>query len=144
MTSIPITDNPTSKDLMSIADHINAQLAALNLLPLTSEQLDCLGDATRLSEAAAMLDDLAARCGVQLPRPKGVETGPFASEDEAREEAEKQVKEWPVVTLDEMATDDGRSYGTNEYTVIAFSGPDAALAAACGGWVTYWVAGQEY
>jgi hypothetical protein len=129
---------------MAIADRINTQLAALNLLPLTSEQIDCLVDPARLDEAAAMLDDLAARCGVRLPLPEGEETGPFTSEDEAREEAEEQAKKYDAVALDEAATDDGRSYGNNEYYVIGFSGPDAALAAACRGWVTYWVAGQQH
>jgi hypothetical protein len=44
-----------------------------------------------------------------------------------------------------MATDDGRSYGRNEYYVTGFNGPDAALAAACRvGVVTYWVGGEEH
>jgi hypothetical protein len=129
---------------MTLADRINTQLAALNLLPLTSEQIQCLTDPARLEEAAAMLDDLAARCGVRPPLPEGVETGPFASEEEAREEAEEQAKRYDAVALDEIATDDGRSYGTNEYHVIGFSGPDAALAAACRGWITYWVKGEKH
>jgi len=129
---------------MSLVDSINAQLAELDLLPLTSEQIECLTDAARLDEAAAMLDDLAARCRVRLPLPEGTETGPFASEDEAREEAEEQAKKYDAVALDEAATDDGRSYGNNEYYVIGFSGPDAALAAACRGWVTYWVNGAQH
>jgi|JI6StandDraft_1071083.scaffolds.fasta_scaffold86525_2 hypothetical protein len=128
---------------MTLADRINTQLAALNLLPLTSEQLACLADPAHLDEAAAMLDDLAARCGVRLPLPEGVETGPFKSEEEAREEAEEQIQRYDAVALDEMATDEGRSYGNNEYYLIGFNGPDAAIAAACKGYITYWVKGQE-
>jgi hypothetical protein len=128
---------------MTLADRINTQLADLNLLPLTSEQVECLTDRARLDEAAAMLDDLAARCGVRLPLPDGIETGPFADEDEAREEAEEQAKKYDAVALDEAATDDGRSYGNNEYYVIGFTGPDAALAAARRGWITYWVKGEQ-
>jgi hypothetical protein len=129
---------------MTLPDQINSQLVTLDLLPLTSEQIECLADPSRLDEAAAMLDDLAARCGVRLPLPEGVETGPFKSEGEAREEAEEQAKKYDAVALDEMATDEGRSYGNNEYFVIGFTGPDAALAAACRGWVTYWVKGEQH
>ncbi len=128
---------------MTLVDSINAQLAALDLLPLTSEQIECLSDPARLDEAAAMLDDLAVRCRVLLPLPEGTETGPFATEDEARDEAEEQAKNYDAVALDEAATDDGRSYGSNEYYVIGFTGPDAALAAACRGYITYWVNGVQ-
>ena len=39
-----------------------------------------------------------------------------------------------------MATDEGRSYGRNEYYVIGFSGPNAGLAAACKSWSgVYWL-----
>ena len=129
---------------MSLVDRINAELSALNLLPLTSEQIECLSDPLRLDEAAAMLNDLAARCRVRLPLPEGTEAGPFVSQDEAREKAEEQARKYDAVALDEAATDDSRSYGSNEYYVIGFTGPDAALAAACRGWITYWVKGEQH
>lgn len=129
---------------MTIQDQINTQLTKLGLSPLHSEQLECLNDRSRLKEAAGMLDDLIARCGVRLPRPTGTEYGPFKSDEEAREEAERLAQGHEVVWLDEMATDDGRSFGDNEFYVTAFSGPDAALAAATGYSVlAYWVGGTE-
>jgi hypothetical protein len=128
---------------MTLVNRINEQLALLDLLPLTGEQVACLADAARIEEAAAMLDDLAARCRVRLPLPEGVEIGRFDSEDEAREEGAEQALRYDAVALDEMATDEGRSYGNNEYYLIGFTGPDAAIAAACRGYITYWIRGAE-
>lgn len=130
---------------MTLADQINAQLAKYDLLPLNSEQLACLADHARIEEAVAMLDDLRARCGVRLLPPKGTEFGPFESEEAAREEARQQATRFEAVCVDEMATDEGRSYGRNEYYVIGYDGPDAALVAASRPEVVaYWVSGEEH
>jgi hypothetical protein len=129
---------------MTFLDQINAQLTQFRLLPLNSEQLECLNDRSRLKEAAGMLDDLAARCAVQLPHPSGTEHGAFATEEEAREQAEQLAQNHGVVWLDELATDEGRSFGDDEFYVRAFDGPDAALAAALGSSVlACWVEGTE-
>jgi hypothetical protein len=133
-----------SEHTMNLAEQINVQLVFLRLLPLNSEQLDCLNDPARLDEAAGMLNDLAVRCGVRLPFPAGTELGPFASEEEAREEAQEQAQRFDAVCIDKMATDEGRSYGRNEYYVTGFNGPNAALAAACRADAGYWVAGKEH
>lgn len=130
---------------MTLADQINEQLAKHDLLPLNSEQLACLGDRVRIEEAVAMLDDLRARCGVRLPPPQGTEFGPFESEEAAREEAAEQASRFEAVCIDEMATDDGRSYGRNEYYVVGFDGSDAALRAPSRPEVVaYWVDGEEH
>lgn len=130
---------------MMLAEEINAQLSKYGLSPLNSEQLRCLEDRSRIEEAVAMLDDLRARCGVHLARLDGVEFGPFNSEDEAREEAASQAARFDTVCVDEMATDDGRSYGSNEYYVVGFKGADSALrAAARAEVVSYWVDGEEH
>jgi hypothetical protein len=131
---------------MTLPDRINAQLATLDLLPLTSEQVACLTDPNRIEEAAGMLDDLHARCGVRLPLPQGTDVGPvFDNEEEARDEAREQANRFDAVCVEEMATDDGRSFGINEFRLVAFTGPDAALAAACHpGVVAYWVDGQQH
>ncbi len=129
---------------MTLADRINTQLAALDLLLLNPEQIECLADRDRLDEAAAMLNDLSYRCGVRLPFPAGTEFGPYASEDEAREEAEEQAQRYAAVCIEELATDEGRSYGRNEYFVTGYTGPDAALAAACSADAGYWVDGEKY
>lgn len=132
--------------MAALIEQINAQLATLTLQPLNEEQLECLRDPARLPEAAGLLDDLAARCGVVLPLPAGQDLGPvLGDEEQAREEAEAQAGTYDAVCIEAMATDDSRSYGGSEYRVIGFNGPDAALAAACyPGAVAYWVKGKEY
>jgi hypothetical protein len=132
--------------MSSLIDQINAQLAALKLQPLNQEQIDCLRDRSRLEEAAGMLDDLRARCGVRLPFPAGQDLGPvFQDEEQAREQAEEQAHAYEAVCIEVMASDDHRSYGGSEYRVIGFTGPDGALAAACDPCaLAYWVDGQEY
>jgi hypothetical protein len=130
---------------MNLADHINAELLRLRLHPLISEQLACLADPGRIEEAVAMLDDLRARCGVRLPVPEGVEFGPFKDEEEAREEARERAADFDAVAVDEMATDDSRSYGGNEYYVTGYKGRDVALlAAARPEVVAYWVGSEEH
>jgi hypothetical protein len=131
--------------MTNLADQINQQLAKRDLLPLTSEQIECLTDPTRVDEAVGMLDDLAARCGIRLPLPTGTELGPFNSEEEAREEVREQAQRFEAVCIDVVASDEGRSFGTNEYYVIGFNGPAAALAAACHTEaIAYWVRGKEH
>jgi hypothetical protein len=130
---------------MSLVDRLNAELAKLKLLPLTSDQIECLNDLARVEEAAAMLDDLHVRCGVQLRLPKPEDVAlPFQDEDKAREAAEAHARNFDAVCIEEIATDNSRSYGGDEYRVLGFNGPEAALAAACHPCRTaYWVAGNE-
>lgn len=130
---------------MALIEDINTQLREMNLIPLNEEQLVCLADPERVDEAAAMLDDLQARCGVRLQAPVGEEFGPFESEDAAIEKAEEIADEFDAVAVDEMATDDHRSYGGVEYYVSGFKGPTAALDAARRDDIgTYWVKGKRH
>jgi hypothetical protein len=131
---------------MSISASINSELRRLALEPLVEDQLACLGDSSRLEEAAGMLSDLRDRCGVQLPLPGGVELGgPYASVDQACDRAAAQAKTHLVVVVDEMATDESRSYGTNtEFYVTGFDGPEAAIALAdTARWVALWARGVK-
>lgn len=129
---------------MNIIERLNVRLAERDLHPLTSEQIDCLNDPSRLDEAAAMLEDLRARCRVDLPLPEGEEFGPFDDEDEADTQAEELAEKFAAVAVDATATDDGRSRGHNEFYVIGFTGPDAGLAAACTSWSgAYWLHGKR-
>jgi hypothetical protein len=129
---------------VTLADDINAQLAPLGRAALTIEQLECLDDPARVEEAAAMLDDLQARFGVRVALPEGEELPTaFYDEEEARAEARKQAAHFDAVCVEAMATE-GRTRDSDEYYVITFSGPGAALAAASRSqMVAYWVAGQE-
>jgi hypothetical protein len=130
---------------MTLADEINAELRRLDLIPLNEEQLACLADPQRVDEAAAMLDDLQARCRVRLKAPQGDESGPFESYDEALEEAEEMATRFEAVAIDEMSTDEHRSYGGVEYYVSGFNGPDAALNAARRDQLGYyWVKGERH
>jgi hypothetical protein len=131
---------------MTNEERINQELARLDLLPLTADQVRCLYDPKQLEDAAGMLADLRDRCGVRLPLPIGdALAGPCASEDEARELAELRLQGYEVVTVDEMATDDSRSTGGgNEFYVTGYRGPDAALALADQtNWLACWVGEQE-
>lgn len=130
---------------MTLAEEINAELLRLDLIPLNAEQLACLADPQRADEATAMLDDLRARCGVHLMPPQGEELGPFESYDEALEEAQEMATRFDAVAIDEMSTDEHRSYGGVEYYVSGFNGPDAALNAARRDQLGYyWVNGVRH
>jgi hypothetical protein len=48
------------------ADTLNARIAALDLLPLDSEQVSLLTDLNERQQRRAMLEDLRDRCGVQI------------------------------------------------------------------------------
>ena len=48
------------------ADTLNARIAALDLLPLDSEQVSLLTDLNEREQRRAMLEDLRDRCGVQI------------------------------------------------------------------------------
>lgn len=131
---------------MTIIDRINEDLGSRSLAMLTQEQAACLHDPSRLEEAAGMLADLRDRCAVRLPLPSGLDLGgPYESEEEAREAAEKHCQSYPVITVDEMATDDSRSNGVgDEFYVTAHTGPSAALVVSDPGrWVACWVSGTE-
>lgn len=129
---------------MTLVHKINDQLATLDLAPLNSEQIECLRDPARIEEAAGMLQDLQDRCGVRLPFPEGEDLGVFSLEEEARDKAEEEARRFDAVSIEEMASDDGRSFGTNEFYVTGFTGPEAALAAACRPLLlTFWVTGEE-
>lgn len=130
--------------MSQLVDRINSQLVSQKLEPLNEDQIECLRDRSRLDEAAGMLDDLHARCGVRLPLPDGLVVGTFTGEEEARAEAEDRAKAFDAVCIDELATDDSRSFGGNEYRVIGFSGRDAALAAVCFGSIASWIDGTEH
>jgi len=129
---------------MTIADTINEQLVSKGLPRLTAEQVECLTTPARVEEAVALLHDLKARCGVRLALPPGDELATaFENEEDAREEAAKQAVHFDAVCVEAMATDN-RMRSTDEYYVIRFTGPEAALAAASHSQaVAYWVAGQE-
>jgi hypothetical protein len=129
---------------MTLIERINAQLIALDLAPLNSEQVLCLIDPARVEEAADMLDDLTVRCGLRLQLPEGDHLGAFVSEEDARHAAEEQARIFDAVCIEELATDDSRSGGGNEYHVIAFSGPDGVLASSYHGQaVARWLAGRQ-
>jgi len=131
---------------MSIEDRINSELTRFNLPPLVAEQIECLHDPARLEEAAGMLSDLRDRCGVRLPLPAGVSIGgPYLQEEEAVAAARRVRADFPVVTVDRMATDESRSTGVrDEYYVSGYSGPGAAVALAQQSqWVTCWLRGQK-
>lgn len=130
---------------MTFAEHINVQLAERGLMPLDSGQTACLQDPSRVREAVNILDDLYARFGFRFPGFHGTEFGPFESEDAARIEATLQAPCFDAVCIDAMATDEGRSYGNNEFYVIGFDGPEAALRAASRPEVVaFWVGGREH
>jgi hypothetical protein len=48
------------------ADTLNARIAALDLLPLDSEQVSLLTDLNERQQRRAMLEDLRDRCGVPI------------------------------------------------------------------------------
>jgi hypothetical protein len=129
---------------MTLEARINSQLSQLNLAQLNSEQLECLKDPDRITEAAAMLDDLAVRCGLRLDLPEAIELATYGDEGEARRDAEDQAHKFDAVCIEELATDDSRSNGGNEYRVLAFKGPDGVLAATLNqAAITCWIAGRE-
>jgi hypothetical protein len=130
----------------TLADTINAQLVALDLAPLNAEQIACLSDAAQSADAAAMLADLEARCGVRLPLSEGVPTKPlYIHEDHARDEAAELAPYFDAVCVRMYATDESRITGHgNEYRVHVFSGPDAGVAAAYWQEAGYWVNGEEH
>lgn len=130
---------------VNLVDEINAQLESLHLTPLNAEQLACLADPHRAPEAAAMLDDLTARCGVRLRPPQGEEFGPYTSEKDAIVQAEEIATRFDAVAIDAMSTDDHRSYGGVEYYVTGFKGASAALdAARRSDLELYWVNGERH
>ena len=130
---------------MTLQDHINAELVRLNLSPLNPEQVQCLTDPSRLEEAAAMLADLRDRCSVRLPMPVGVNlVGPCEDGEEAREIAASHAGDFPVVTLDEMATDDSHSPSGKEFRVTGYAHDGAPFALAeRDRFAAIWVAGEE-
>lgn len=133
---------------MTIEEAINQELARMNLLPLTEEQVRCLRDPTRIEEASGMLADLRDRCGVQLPLPTGTPLGgPYEEESDACQEGRRRRTDFAVVAVDRMATDESRDTGVgDEYYVTGYAGPDAVLAltlAMDGHWVACWFEGEE-
>jgi hypothetical protein len=130
---------------MNLEEAINQELLRLHLLPLNDEQVKCLSDPDVLEDAAGMLEDLRDRCGVRLPLVWGQNVGgPFKDLEEAEERAVELAPLHPVLVLDEMATDESRSYGGNEYYLNAFDGAEAAMALADRGrWEAVWIRGQR-
>lgn len=57
-----------TETLATLVGSLNAESDRLNLEPLTSDQIECLGDAERIDEAIGMLDDFEARCGMNTVR----------------------------------------------------------------------------
>lgn len=131
---------------MNLETRINAAMAKRGLENLSPTQVACLLDIARIQQAASMLRGLRGELGIQLPFPSGVDlAGPFLDEDEALAAAERRAADKPVVVLDEMATDESRSSGHgNEYFVIGYDGPDAALALAWSeSWIALWEKGER-
>jgi hypothetical protein len=128
---------------MRLAERINQHLLEQRAPLLTPEQVACIEDSSRLREAAELLDGLSSRHRFLIPFKGGAEFGPFTDEDTAREAAEEQSHKYAAVAIDEMATDDGRSYGDNLYFVTGFEGPEAILAAICkSNTGAYWANGE--
>lgn len=126
---------------MDLIQRINAQLATHGAPSLTAEHAACIEDRARVRQAADILEGLSRRHGLVLILTPGKEFGPF-DEDAAYQVAKEKSHKFDAVAVDEMATDDTRSYGGNEYYVTGFDGPDAVLAAICKSSTgAYWVAG---
>ena len=126
---------------MDLIQRINAQLAAHSAPPLTADMVSCIEDRSRLRQAAELLEKLCRSHAFLIPFNPGKEFGPF-DQAAAYEVAEEQSRVFDAVAVDEMATDDGRSYGGNEFYVTGFNGSDAVLAAICRSSTgAYWVAG---
>lgn len=92
-----------------------------------------------------MLEDLRDRCGVVLPIPQGSQLGgPSDSLEQARLVAQAHKDAYPVIAIDEMATDESRSLGYgNEFYVTSYEGSQGPLAVAVRpGWVAHWVNGK--
>lgn len=127
---------------MDLVNRINAQLIAHGAPLLIGTQAACIEDRRRVWQAAALLQELSRRHGFLLHFTSSYEFGPL-EEDAAYKLAEQESHKFDAVAVDEMATDDTRSYGRNEYYVTGFNGPDAILAAICKSSTgAYWAAGK--
>ncbi|MCY1166578.1 hypothetical protein D9M73_65200 [compost metagenome] len=76
---------------------IDKELVAKGLEPLNAEQIECLNDPLLADEAADMLDDLQARCGVSAAACEAaLPSAATTLSDEECQEIDMAVHQWKV------------------------------------------------